>query len=231
MSLNVMRYMTFEISKDCDFAVAHAKCPAGHPDRFKFGRKVRPLDDETVLEFWKWARFKHNFRGIIQFSGYSEPTLQITRVYHLMNRIKKFDVGQPFRLITNRKPTEEMLERFDLVRWTRYDRGAGLDDRIFAVTQEPKLYEEVAKVGWCGRKFGWEVWIDYWGNWPLCCGDWRCDESVGNIWEDDWDGMLERFEKKGRGLTWDSLESYNALPRLCRNCVSWNPGLYMSGGA
>ena len=39
MSLNVMRYMTFEISKDCDLAVAHAKCPAGHPDRFKFGRR------------------------------------------------------------------------------------------------------------------------------------------------------------------------------------------------
>lgn len=229
-NLNIMRYLTFEISRTCDMSHIHDMCPVSHPERYKFGDTSNSLTDEIIINFWKWCRFNKAFRGIVMWSYYNEPTLVIDRIYGLMDVIKACDPDQPFRLLTNKPPTPEMKERFDLIKFTNYAKDPPMDERRKTVSGEGKPYSQVQRAGWCGRGFGWEVLIDNHGNWNLCCNDWRCEESVGNIFKDDWVRLLQKFESKARALRWDDEESYLRLPRLCRACMDFTPALHRSGG-
>jgi hypothetical protein len=84
--------------------------------------------------------------------------------------------------------------------------------------------------GVCGRGLGWEIPIDNFGNWCLCCNDWRCEESFGSIMVDSWEGMLDKYIAKRKTIRWNDEDSYNALPRMCRSCMSVNPELSKRGG-
>lgn len=228
--LNVIRYLDFEINNTCDMGHLHPKCPNRHPERYRFGDTANILTDEIIMAFWEWCRFNKGFRGIVLWHGYSEPTLELDRIYRLMDAMKKKDPWQAFRLLTNKPPTPEMEKRFDMIKFTNYDNGAELDDRITGIIGEGKPYSQVQRYGWCGRGFGWDTLIDYHGNWNLCCNDWRCEESVGNIFKDDWDELMAKFEDKGRKLKWSNEEEYSRLPRMCRACIDVAWHLHRSGG-
>ena len=227
ISLNVVRYLSFEVTKLCNMTAAHPLCPINDPERYRFGDSSEPLSDELIVQFWRWARFTMDFRGIILWHGYSEPTLVLPRIYALMDRMRDADPGQPFHLFTN---STRPVQGFDLIKRTRYGPGGkDLDARRETVTGEGKPYAEMQAEGWCGRGWGWEVWIDHHGNWNLCCNDWRCEESVGNIRQDDWTELLMRYHAKATQLRWHDEPSYQALPRLCRACLDKNPNLHRSG--
>lgn len=226
--MNVLRYLTFELNKDCPFSAIHPKCPSGHPERYKFEKTNRILTDDVVVEFWRWCRYVQGFRGIILWHMYSEPALIIDRIHALMNRIKREDPLQPFELFTSF--TNLDLSKFDLYKVTDYSDGRELDNRVLAKDGEGVPYSAVQKTGWCSRGYGWELPIDFHGNWLLCCNDWRCEESVGNIFDDDWEEMFFAFKSKARKTRWSDKESYEAMPRMCRACIAYNFNLHRSGG-
>ena len=231
-SLNVVRFLSFELGPDCDMGYIHrTKCPNQHPERYKFGNTDNELTDEIIVEFWKWCRFSKEFRGIIHWNYYNEPTLYLDRCYRLMTILKQLDKGQPFRLLTNKEPTEEMLDKFDLVRFTDYTKEDRMDNRLTTIRGSGKPYYQVDDVGWCTRGYGWEMPIDFHGNWNLCCSDFRCEESMGNIFIDDWDTLLKKYIEKVQSLRWKDESSYNAMPRLCRACIDTNFYLHRSGGS
>lgn len=228
MLLNTFRYLTFELTRECNLASVHEKCPCGHAERYRFGQTSRALTDEIVVRFWVWARVR-GFRGLVMLQGYSEPTLALDRVCAVRDKIKRIDPMQAFCLYTNNPRAN--LTGFDLVKRTDYTgTGKELDNRVVpAIADGNDTPHQPA--GYCGRGWGWEILIDHYGNWNLCCGDWRCEESVGNIFTDDWADLLRRYEHKATRLHWHDVESWRGLPRLCRACMTFNFDLHRTGAS
>jgi len=224
---NIIRYLAFEINKDCENCKNHVgECPISHPDRYKYSTSEISISDSHILKFWRWCKGK-GFRGIILWHMYNEPVLVIDRIRELMKIMKKEDSFQPFQMTTSIKGD---YSDFDIVKISDYEHGTELDRRIETNEGEGKSYGEMPKTGLCGRGKGFELQIDYYGNWCLCCGDWTCEESVGSICNTDWDVLYNRWNKKRKAIQWHDEESYNALPRLCRSCLdkntlSWKGGI------
>jgi hypothetical protein len=225
--LNILRYLSFEINNDCNMRHLHTKCPINSPERYKFGSQDRPIDDGTIIDFWKWCRFIKEFRGIVFFHMYNEPTLVIDRAYRLMEIMKSYDRYQPFSLITN---NHGEYHGFDMYKVTDYAGGAELDDRILTNSGEGKPYSDMPRSGICGRGKGWEIPIDYYGNWCLCCNDWRCEESIGNILNEQFESLYSKWDKKRKTIQWSNQKEYERMPRMCRSCFDKNPSLPRRGG-
>ncbi len=228
--MNILRYLTFEISHTCNLSHLHALCPISHPSRYLYGNKRYTLTDDIILKFWDWSTTLHGFRGIILWHMYNEPTHVLPRIRNLMRQMKMVDKFQPFQLTTNSGPN---IEGFDILKDSDYDHApndGGLDNRIASAEGEGKPYSAMPPVGRCARGLGWEVPIDNHGNWCLCCNDWRCEESVGNIFVDDWEMLYTRWKEKARTIRWTDKNTYNRLPRMCRSCMDVNPNLRTSGG-
>jgi hypothetical protein len=227
MGLNILRYLSFEINNTCNMAELHkGQCPINHPERYKFSTSKKSITTSDVMMVWGWAR-KHGFRGLVQFHMYNEPLLVLPQMSDLIRRMRTIDPRQPFQLTTNFHTTPK---GFDIINISDYAGGVQLDQRILTNEREGKSYSEMPKKGLCGRGRGWEVIIDYFGNWCLCCNDWRCEESVGNIHNTPYDVLLERWEEKRMKICWTNQQEYDALPRMCRACMDKNPTLMKREG-
>jgi len=231
--MQISRYLAFEINKNCNLAKVHEKyCPNLHPERYIFSKSDKPITSNLIFKFWRWCVEVHHFRGIINWNGYNEPSLVIDQINEIIRRVRAIDPWQPFQIVTN-NPTME-FPNFDLVKRSLYngdgisrdcnDTYGGLDNRIASIRGEGKPYSKMTKHGRCIRGCGFAIEIDYYGNWNLCCNDWRCEESCGNIHEDDWEALYLRW--KGKSHTkWTCEEEYNKLPRLCRACMDVVPSI------
>lgn len=225
--MNIIRYLSFEINRECNnFLIHKGRCPISHPERYQFSTSSSVLEDSDILDFWRWCRGK-GFRGIILWHMYNEPVLVLDRVRSLMKVMKAEDPFQPFQLTTS-IPGE--YSNFDIVKVSDYASGLELDNRIETNEGEGKPYWDMSKSGWCARGKGWEIPIDNFGNWCLCCGDWRCEESVGSILNTDWEILYKLWDEKRKRIQWNDEKTYNALPRLCRTCLDKNPSLPRTGG-
>lgn len=213
----------------------HPQCPSGHPIRYKYSKSDKPIDDLLIISFWEWCTYKHYFRGILNWNGYNEPTMVIDRIVNLLHYMRKIDRGLPAQIVTNDDKFQS--DEFEIIKRSRYgaggtrlcdDRRPQFDNRLAAaIGGEGKPYSQMAPFGRCVRGMGWEVMIDYYGNWCLCCADFSCEEAFGNIWKDDWDEIYEIASEKYRKICWTNEAEYNALPRLCRACLSVNPSLHL----
>jgi hypothetical protein len=231
--MNLSRNLSFEINRECNLGKAHAGfCPNVHSDRYRWSKSPKPITDDLIFEFWKWCREKHYFRGLVNWNGMNEPTLVLDRIYKLMERMRAVDPGQPIQIVTNNERIE--LPGFDVVKRSRYRKQTRLcddgkqefDNRLAALEGEGLAYDQVIPFGRCLRGMGWEIIIDFYGNWLLCCNDWRNEESFGSICEEDWETIYQRWEAKARTMHWTSEEEYNALPRMCRACLFVNPSMH-----
>jgi hypothetical protein len=225
--MNTIRYLTFEVNQSCINREKHTgKCPISHPERYRFSKSSTKISDQHIFSFWRWCVSK-GFRGIILWHMYNEPALSIGRIRNLMEIIKSVDPQQPFQITTSIKGN---YHDFDIVKISDYNNGAQLDDRIKTNRGEGKPYNEMPSKGWCGRGRGWEILIDNFGNWCLCCNDWRCEESVGSICNTEWDVLYDRWKLKRARIKWEDEESYKEMPRMCRSCLDKNPSLHKRGG-
>lgn len=231
--MNLTRSLSFEINRSCDMGKIHSRCPNMHPDRFRYGKSKIPLSSDAIFEFWKWGTAKHGFRGICNMSWYGEPTLALDQIRSLIARIKSVDPMQPFQIVTNREDGDFEKE-FDIVKRSHYrsltrlcdDGKPDFDNRTLSIQGEGKPYSSQPPFGHCLRGLGWEIGIDYYGSWCLCCADFTNEESVGSIMTDNWDQLYERWKAKASRIRWTNEEEYNALPRLCRSCLDVNPSLH-----
>ena len=227
--MNTIRYLSFEVNNRCRNAKMHAdKCPILHPERYKFSKSKVELSDEIVINFWRWCRTK-GFRGIVLWHMYNEPVMILDRLRYIMSIMKLEDKFQPFQLTTSIIDT---YPDFDIVKISNYNEGTkNMDNRILTNTGEGRPYWKMPSEGWCGRGLGWEIPIDHFGNWCLCCGDWRCEEAVGSICTTkDWDVLYNKWKEKRAKIRWCNEATYKALPRMCRACLHKNPSLSRQGG-
>ena len=225
--MNVIRYLTFEINQTCPNTALHmGKCPISHPERYKFSTSNKLLSKDIIMEFWRWSRYK-GFRGIVLWHMYNEPVLVLEEIRKLMKLMRLEDIYQPFQLTTS---IEGDYSDFDIVKFSDYNSGLELDNRIQTRDGHGKPYSEMPIKGWCARGLGWEIPIDNYGNWCLCCNDWRCEESIGNIHYEDWNNLYFLWKEKRVRIRWYDKISYSSLPRMCRACLDKNPSISKRGG-
>jgi hypothetical protein len=235
LELNCARNLSFEINRGCNMAELHTLCPSANPIRYKYSTSKKPITDDLIFDFWKWCTEKHYFRGILNWNGYNEPSLVINRIHGLLRRMRKIDPGLPSQLVTNDDNFQS--DEFEIIKRSRYgeggtrlcdDRRPQFDNRLLAALQgEGKPYTRMAPFGRCVRGMGWEIIIDYYGNWVMCCADFSCENSFGNIWKDDWEGIYQIACAQYSAIRWTNEIEYYKLPRLCRACLSVNPSLHI----
>jgi radical SAM protein with 4Fe4S-binding SPASM domain len=176
------------------------------------------------------AYTKYGFRGFIAWHYYNEPMLQATRIFNLMDQIRKEFPGSRFLLWTNCTilPKDSRVKLFERVHCTDYlnvgadklyeyfkvswfgykGKDTVLDDRL-VISPGEKSFER------CLRLFT-DFIIDNYGEVPLCCHDWQNTVKVGNIWKNSLEEILEVREiliKKICGK-----EMLKDAPERCLRC-------------
>jgi hypothetical protein len=228
ISMKPVRYLTFEVNSNCNLASIHPRCPVNDPERYMFGDTSKVLTDQDIIDFWFWCRYSYGFEGVVLWHLYSEPTLSIDRIRGLMKTMHTMYPTQRFHLWTNNVRDFAGFEHVQLTDY-RIVRPNDLDNRRESTRGEGD-YARVGESGRCIRgTYGWEIIIDNHGNWLLCCNDWRCEENAGNILAtDDWQSILHRYVEMTRDISWTDKASFEALPRMCRSCITVNPLLHRS---
>lgn len=225
-ALRPLRYLTFEISSTCALADLHPRCAVSDPERYMFGQTDQRLDDQTILEFWRWAR-THGFDGIMNWHLYNEPMPELPRIKALVAKMRAVHPDQRVHLWSGLSAAKrEQGTTFDLVVHTDYrlvPPGA-LDNRRASTTGEGD-YDHAPRESVCTRAADFELIIDNHGNWLKCCNDWRCEEAVGNIFTETWDTLLEKYALQPK-IAWHNVETWAQLPRMCRACVTVNSNLH-----
>lgn len=212
-----VRYLSFEINNQCNLAGVHSsKCPIAHPLRYRNSPGRQPLEVDLIVQFWEWARFTRNFRGVVNWNLYNEPTLAIAEIRHCMARMRTRCPDQKFMVITN---SSMALEDVDQVLRSGYGKDGGLHllDRRLEVECGEGPYHGP---GCCLRGQGFEVVVDYYGNWCLCCNDWQNEISIGNIHREDWDHLHGKWKGVAKRYRWTNEREFAGLPRWCRRCLS-----------
>jgi hypothetical protein len=92
---------------------------------------------------------------------YNEPVLVLGRIRFLMKVMREEDPSQPFQLTTS---VQGEYPDFDIVKISDEDMSK-MDNRIETNIGEGKPYRDMPKSGLCGRGKGFELQIDYFGNW------------------------------------------------------------------
>ncbi len=225
--MKILRYLSFEINRTCSLAAEHPKCPISNPNRYKFSASKIPINDSLIYFFWRYAKSK-GFRGMVMFHYLNEPTEVLDRIHAIMDRMLAEDPHQAFQITTNDMSAD--VSRFDIVKKSDYELGVFHDDRILTITGEGKPYSQMPERGLCGRGKGWEIIIDYFGNWLLCCNDFQCEEAVGSINHTPWEDLYAAWKAKSALIQWSNEDEYNDLPRMCRSCLDKNPTLSHRGG-
>lgn len=220
-----LRFLTFEIGSDCGLARLHEKCPVSDPERYLFGQHERRIDDELVLGFWRRMR-QLGFRGTVLWHLYNEPSKENARIQGLMATMRAEAPNQTFHLWTN---NHTQFEGYDFIKLTDYRvvRPSDLDDRRRTTKGEGDWHTVRAREprGGCSRAENWEFIVDNRGNVLMCCNDWRCEGSFGCLFTEDWDTVIGKWQAKA-AIEWTDRASFEALPRICRACVTYNPNLH-----
>lgn len=226
--LSRFRYLTFEVNSECRLAQIHPRCPVSDPDRYLYGPTDRVLDDDSIVSFWRWTRVQ-GFNGVILWHLYNEPALSLDRITSVMARMRQENPTLRSHLWTAvpsvKRDQSHLFEHIELTDY-RVVRPDDLDRRRFARGSEGD-YARSHATGCCTRDKDWELIIDNHGNWLACCSDWQAEGSVGNIFRHEWSDLLCAYEVRSR-IEWRDRETFEALPRMCRGCITDNPLLHRS---
>jgi hypothetical protein len=229
--LSKLRFLSFEVGRECDLAAAHPYCPVNRPERYANSAGKSPLGDNSIVAFTCHARSQgFNFKGLVAFHYYNEPLLSRERIDKLLDHFAHALPQQQFALWTNgnalRAEDKEWLGRFAAVYVTAHNQDrrqffealklalpdavkimpGGHDDRGSVYDVLPKLCPAP-----CWRPTVTEMIVDYLGELHLCCVDWKAAEKIGNLQTDNFETCLRNFAEAAR-------LAREGAPEVCRRC-------------
>lgn len=211
--LYLTQLLTFEIGTECNRSCVHTRCPNGSPQRYSLLDTSRELDCETVVACAEAAYRKHNFRGLIAWHYYNEPTLYPDRIAEYTQAIKARVPGARFLLWTNGTATNWICDHFDL-----FDRviQTGYPEKNPNAVLDARLdYPPAAGHAPCTVPYT-EFILDAYGNHHICCYDWMGKASLGNVFSDGFDALVERFDAFRNSVGLDRTAAY--APEVCKTC-------------
>ena len=225
------QYLVFEAGRFCNLGHVHDRCPNKGHDRFGLLSKAHVMSDDTIVDTATKAYNENGFRGCIGWHYYNEPLLVEDRLWRLMDRIDAAVEKPRYAIWTNgtrfpKKP--ENLKRFSYVvltdysipdqpanvpRWMKFTdklvvKKGDLDFRLIAPLKQSSHP--------CLHMFS-EFVFDYYGNTHLCCNDWQGLGTVGNINDEPFRVILERWQSTRESMMIEITES---SPDVCKQCSS-----------
>lgn len=225
--LSLTQVLPFEITNICNLSTKHcALCPAGDPGRYGTLDTSRPITDDIIVECVKQAR-DMGFRGELMWHYYNEPFLAWPRLRLLIQRIKQDWPAARFGCFTNGTSFPYDLSELSILDdlWVSnyaqqdwhtllgpYVKHLRVPDGILDQRMTPMDYDE-----WrgCLRPFH-EVIIDYYGNGHFCCGDWRGEERLGNVWDEGFRHIVDQYLRILNLVRQPIMP--NDSPAVCRRC-------------
>lgn len=225
-SLSFLKLLSLEIGRACDMAGCHKECPSGDKDRYGDLPTDKKLTDDRISEIVREAH-DLGFNGEIAWHYYNEPLLFWKRMKPLMERLKSEVAGVKFCLWTNgsqigTQVQPEELRVFNSIWVSNYlDRDwSFLSDIVDnfhvldGVLDNRKGRQPASDVG-CYRPLN-EMIIDTYGNGHLCCSDNKGEVKLGNVWDDEFETVAERFCQLSRLIARPKLAA--DAPDICRTC-------------
>ena len=226
------QFLIFEACRGCNLATEHTRCPSSDLERWARVDTSRKLSDPLVVETARRAYHDHNFRGLVGFHYYNEPTLVYDRLLFLIHRIREVVPWAGFVLWTNGTRLHPGMEELDV--WaqiwiTNYRNqdwgwlhgngprvtvlGGGLDGRRGRAPHSAKA---------CLRMFN-ELIFDFYGNARICCMDWRGEAPIGNLHDEPLHVILERFRAIRRAARRQPMGP--DVPACCFTCPGRQYGI------
>jgi len=188
--IHLTQFLTFEISRDCNYKDIHDTCPVK-----LLPRTDRVITDEMIIDAARSAYFELGFEGYISWSFYSEPLCEWQRVLRLTEAIKNIIPQSRFILWTNGSIAvyDDRMKLFDITYVSNYEKktfeqlyrqgyynvrskmeGQALDDRM-------NHYGEPNNSP-CTIMFS-DFLISNSGEVYICCHDWMNEVKIGNLFD------------------------------------------------
>jgi hypothetical protein len=205
------QFVILESGPVCNLAAKHPKCPS-----FRRGALGR-LDEGMMISIGSRMYNEFGFAGMIGFHYLNEPTLEIWKIWYVMEGIRHHARRAKFVLWTNGTEPARMTG-FDKVFVTNYyqtwqDKKNGhtvvevnFDDRL-----NPRLEANLKP---CARMFN-EFIVDCDGNVRLCC---QRPHIIGNVYEDSLESLVRAYKNYRMGL-WPEFDAALA-PLPCFKCTA-----------
>lgn len=230
--LSVTQMIEFELGSKCNLGACHKLCPNMHPERYGTLDTSRELDDDTIVNTAVRAYRDLGFTGLVGWIYYNEPLLQMDRMFSLMDQISAKTRAR-YILWTNGTLIPEDCERFKVFSQvvvsgynSQSKRGvdrlnaAGIPASINYIEDAQfdgrmENVEPTDRAAPCLRPFT-EFIIDNHGNVHLCCYDWQGKASPGNIFQEDFAVIAERWRESLKHIVGDKMTA--AAPRFCQDC-------------
>jgi hypothetical protein len=226
--MNLTQLVSFEITDKCNRGLEHTKCPNMHPDRWSHSIGRRPMTNDQIVSV-ATQMYSGGFGGRVAFHFYCEPLLELQRMLTIVGRIRDSVPESKFLLWTNGDLFPDDLSPlagiFEQIVVTNY---AGRDlSRLIAicgnVSQTPvtldwRLTPPVVKPRNepnCLRPH-LEIILDHCGNVRLCCNDWRNEVGIGNIHDEPFGVLWDRWVAIRDKLSTDPMA--HDAPFRCLTC-------------
>jgi hypothetical protein len=241
-----IQILSLEMGLGCNLAHLHPQCPNGlGKGRYQGLPQSMRLTDESMVATVRTFYEDFDFKGWVNFSFYNEPTLELPRLFRLVDAVRDVAPEVRFMLLTNGTLLPDDLRPFEVFDWigvTDYGGGQtpdamkilGLYDAAHGVGRwdpEPKgVFVTKGKLDRRMRGLGADrshipclypfkdLTIDVFGNAHLCCMDWRGLAQLGNVLIDGVPEVLQRWERMVRSISGARMTA--EAPPSCRTCQS-----------
>lgn len=238
-----IQVLSLEMGLACNLGHLHPQCPNSlGADRYAALPRDRRLADADIVKTAQTFYADYDFRGWVNFSFYNEPTLELERLFRLVDAVRDVAPEVKFMLLTNGTRLPEKVEPFKVFDWigvTDYGNTETPDPiRLLALidavgighyTPEPrgvfvlkgKLDRRMRGLGTdrsdspCVYPFK-DLTIDAFGNAHLCCFDWRGQANLGNVITDGVPEVLTRWERVVRSIS--GAKMTEDAPASCTCC-------------
>ena len=231
--------VTIEMSRRCNYASMHKKCPVHHekdPKYLKIDVIMKTLEDIYML----------GFNGIMAFHNYSEPMAD-PRLFLVLDKVRKLWAGErklkSALILTNGYFLDQtMLD--DLFQY-------GINEvniSIYSAEEEARLAKLVAPEGLrlvfhhpkldqrldaydrnpetktnpCYCPLG-EILIHSTGDVALCCRDWRGDNTFGNLYTSNIAEILNTGKMQEVYVRLSKGDRFLPICKRCRCARQYSP--------
>jgi len=232
--------ISIEIGKACNLAKIHTRCPSADVDRYGNLDTSKPISTTQIIDLVVHAYKEMGFTGKVAFHYYNEPLLFADRVNFVIDEVRKIHPEAKFFLNTNgnyirdnldlvKKFNQITLSNYDNEDWTWLKEELGPDIwlwvwDIFTLDPRKSNFSGGPDNRMCKRPYK-EIIIDFYGNAHLCCMDWKGNIKLGNVHQDKFEDIVEKFIDIRKKVSSDPMS--DDAPDLCKVCrlKSTNPNV------
>lgn len=218
--------LTFEIGMECQLALSHAShCPAIIKSRYDELDTTEPLSDALIVNTAKKA-YAAGFAGMVAWHYYCEPTLYMNRIELLYGHLQEIP-GFRHLLWTNgewlshlhaagrlgifSKIVVSNYHRADL----RYLQSIPAEISVTSGRLDTRMVPGRRSTKPCFTPFN-ELIFDFYGNWHLCCVDYRGTAAKMNLRTDEFEAILDKYQHM-RALVSQNPQP-ECVPAICKTC-------------